>query len=69
MKKSPYHVPNHTYNPIRDGNPSNIWTGFGFLQESVQKMADSCGFRIIIFGGFRIRISDSSNILKGFFKK
>ena len=36
---------------IRDGNPSNFWTGFGFLQESIQKKG---GFRILIFGGFRI---------------
>ena len=52
----------------RDGNPSNFWTGFGFgfLQE---KMADSPWIRILIFGGFRNRISDSSNILKGFLKK
>ena len=44
---------------IRDGNPSNFWTGFRFLQESVQKKADS--------RGLRIRIPDSSNIFKGFF--
>ena len=25
----------------RDGNPSNFLTGFGFLQESVKKSADS----------------------------
>ena len=25
----------------RDGNPSNFWTGFGFLQESGKKMAHS----------------------------
>ena len=40
---------------IGDGNPSNFWTGLGFLQESFQKMADSrFGFRILIFGGLRI---------------
>ena len=45
-------VPNVLY---RNGNPSNFWTGFGvgFLQESVQKKADS--------RRFRIRVPDSSN--------
>ena len=40
-----------------DGNPSNFWTGFGFriLKESVKKKwRIPCGFRILIFGGFRI---------------
>ena len=49
LKKHPYYSIN-----IRDGNPPNFWTGFGFLQKSVQKMADFCGFRKLIFGGFRI---------------
>ena len=31
-----------------------------------KKMVDSRGFQILIFGGFRIWILDSSNILKGF---
>ena len=37
----------------------------GFLKESVKK---SGGFRILIFGGFRIRIPDSCSIFKGFLK-
>ena len=46
----------------RDGNPSNFWTGFGFLQESVKKK-----WRIPDSYFWRIRIPDSSSILKGLF--
>ena len=47
------------YNIInRDGNQSNFWTGFGFLQEFVQKR------RIPDSYFWRIRIP---NILKVFF--
>ena len=44
----------------RDGNPSNFWDGFGFLQKSVLKNPDFprvCGFSD----------SDFSNIFRGLF--
>ena len=36
--------------------PSNFWTGFGTYKNLSTKMADSRGFRILIFGGFGFRI-------------
>ena len=43
------------YDRIRDGNPLNLWGGFGFLQSSAKKMWINLQLRILgIFVDFRI---------------
>ena len=55
----------------RDGNPTNFRAAFGMSLRIRQKNRINLRIRILVFFRilrFRIRISDSSNIFKGFNK-